>query len=62
MNAMPAAPWLPAISLIAPLTMSWAGPGPSWWMLSSSACVAESPASPRIETSTIRAGKIDRIA
>ncbi len=61
-NAIPAVPWLDPISLIAPLTMSVAGPGPSSFRLSSTDCVAESPARPRIETRTTNAGKIDSTA
>ena len=60
-TARPAAPWLRCRFVIASVKISCAGPGAIWRMLSSSVCVAESPSSPRTETSARIAGKIARI-
>ena len=59
-NSTPAAPWSPWRFLIALVKMSLAGPGATVPRLSISGCVADSPTRPRIETSTISAGKIAR--
>ena len=60
MNRTPAAPWSPWRFSIALVKISLAGPGATVPRLSISGCVADSPTSPRIETSTISAGKIAR--
>jgi hypothetical protein len=57
----PAAPWLFCRFWSAVVRISFAGPGATWLRLSSSGCVAELPISPRIETSAISAGNIERI-
>ena len=47
---------------MASVKISCAGPGATFSRLSISGWVAESPISPSAETSTIRAGKIERTA
>ena len=44
---------------MASVKISWAGPGATFSRLSMSGWVAESPISPRADTSTIRAGKME---
>ena len=61
MKKTPAAPWLPWRFSIALVKISLPGPGATLPRLSISGWVADSPISPRIETSTISAGKIDRM-
>ena len=56
----PAEPWLFWRFWIACVTMSFAGPGATELMLSSSGCVADWPNSPSSEISASSIGKIDR--
>jgi hypothetical protein len=60
MNRMLAPPRLSVSPCRALARILWAGPGAKPPRLSRSGLVAESPIRPRIETSAIRAGKIER--